>query len=207
MSRSQSPRTVGISHLPEVEILDFLRPLRGLRQRFPSSGERGIRDAALRRDDDRPITGRGALPRRSAGAAQSHPGGSPLPWTSSVIPGGYGTRREQENPVVLDWIARRGSAAPSRPASARAPSCSARPGSSMTSDRRPTGRPSTSYVSFNRRRRSWPTLASSTKVKSSPPPASQPASTWPSMSSVACMEMSRPRHRPPTWSTTGRRTS
>jgi transcriptional regulator GlxA family with amidase domain len=23
-----------------------------------------------------------------------------------VIPGGYGTRREQENPVVLDWIAR-----------------------------------------------------------------------------------------------------
>jgi transcriptional regulator GlxA family with amidase domain len=23
-----------------------------------------------------------------------------------VVPGGYGTRREQENPVILDWIAR-----------------------------------------------------------------------------------------------------
>jgi putative intracellular protease/amidase len=25
-----------------------------------------------------------------------------------VVPGGYGTRREQENPAILDWIARQG---------------------------------------------------------------------------------------------------
>src|ERR687897_717395 len=47
------------------------------------------------------VSRRGGLPVRPNPPLDDHP-----PLDLVVIPGGYGTRREQENPVILDWIAR-----------------------------------------------------------------------------------------------------
>jgi transcriptional regulator GlxA family with amidase domain len=105
MDSQQAPRTVGILIFPEVEILDFCGPF----EVFAS--------AALPGADGQPrtklfevmtiaqypevVSCRGGLLVQPNATLDSHP-----PLDLIVIPGGYGTVQQQENPVVLDWISR-----------------------------------------------------------------------------------------------------
>ena len=103
MSRSESPRSVGILIFPEVEILDFCGPFEVLasasRPAENGSSETRLFDVMTIAQSPDVVRCRGGLLVQPNHTLEDHP-----PLDIIVIPGGYGTRREQENPVILEWI-------------------------------------------------------------------------------------------------------
>jgi transcriptional regulator GlxA family with amidase domain len=105
MSRDESPRTVGILIFPEVEILDFCGPFEvfasASRRTENGASETHLFDVMTVAQSPDVVRCRGGLLVQPNHTFEDHP-----PLDIIVVPGGYGTQREQENPVVLDWIAR-----------------------------------------------------------------------------------------------------
>jgi transcriptional regulator GlxA family with amidase domain len=97
-------QTVGILIFDEVEVLDFCGPF----EVFASASIPGEAPRDERRlfrvltiaEHDRLVRCRGGLLVQPHHAFADHPRLDVL-----VVPGGYGTRRELTNPVLLDWIA------------------------------------------------------------------------------------------------------
>lgn len=93
-------RTVGILIFDEVEVLDFCGPFEvftvtGRREQLDLFRVHTVAEAA------RPIRARGGLsvnPETTLADAVSP--------DILVVPGGFGTRREMNNPAVTEWIAR-----------------------------------------------------------------------------------------------------
>lgn len=101
------PKTVGILLFPDVEILDFCGPFEvfasaALPPETAGGPERRLFTVITIAERPDLITCRGGLLVQPHATLAGHPSLDII-----VIPGGYGTRREQENPVVLDWIAAR----------------------------------------------------------------------------------------------------
>jgi transcriptional regulator GlxA family with amidase domain len=106
MMQPAQPRTVGILIFPDVEILDFCGPFEVFASAtLPAQTEDGreTRLFEVFTIAERPevVACRGGLLVQPNHTLDDHP-----PLDLVVIPGGYGTRRQQQNPVVLDWIAR-----------------------------------------------------------------------------------------------------
>ncbi|MBA2596067.1 MAG: DJ-1/PfpI family protein [Chloroflexia bacterium] len=106
MTSSTAPRTVGILIFPDVEILDFCGPFEVFASAtLPPQTEDGPEPQLFAvftvAERTEVVTCRGGLLVQPNHTLGSHP-----PLDLTVVPGGYGTRREQENPVVLDWIKR-----------------------------------------------------------------------------------------------------
>src|SRR5918997_1851494 len=106
MPQPAQPRTVGILIFPDVEILDFCGPFEVFASATLPAGTEGGSETRLFEVftvAERPeiIACRGGLLVQPNHTLDDHP-----PLDIVVVPGGYGTRREQENPVVLDWITR-----------------------------------------------------------------------------------------------------
>lgn len=103
MTRS---RTVGILIFPEVEVLDFCGPFEVLSTaRDAASGAR-LFDVSIVAETDALIRCRGGL------LVQPHHAFADAPsYDIIIVPGGYGTRREIDNPVVIDWIRGRSTSA------------------------------------------------------------------------------------------------
>jgi transcriptional regulator GlxA family with amidase domain len=98
-------RTVGILVFDDVEVLDFCGPF----EVFASATRPGDEDRDQRRlftaliiaEANRTIHCRGNLLVQPHYTIENHP-----PLDIILIPGGFGTRREYTNQVILDWIAR-----------------------------------------------------------------------------------------------------
>ena len=100
------PRTVGILIFPDVEILDFCGPFEvfasaALPEESPGGSETRLFEVITLAERPDIVACRGGLRVEPSHTLADHP-----PLDLVVIPGGYGTRREQENPAVLEWIAR-----------------------------------------------------------------------------------------------------
>ena len=100
------PRTVGILIFPEVEILDFCGPFEVFASAVRSSDVPGEPEARLFdvvtiAERAEIVDCRGGLLVQPNQTFAEH-----FPLDILVVPGGFGTRTQQENPVVLDWIAR-----------------------------------------------------------------------------------------------------
>ena len=100
------PRNVGILIFPDVEILDFCGPFEvfasaTLPAQTDSGPETRLFEVFTIAERPQVITCRGGLLVQPNYTLADHP-----PLDLVVVPGGYGTQREQENPVVLDWISR-----------------------------------------------------------------------------------------------------
>jgi transcriptional regulator GlxA family with amidase domain len=106
MTQRADCRNVGILIFPDVEILDFCGPFEvfasaALPADTEEGPERRLFEVFTIAEGPEIIACRGGLLVQPNHTLDTHP-----PLDVVVIPGGYGTRREQENPVVLDWIAR-----------------------------------------------------------------------------------------------------
>ena len=106
MIQPAQPRNVGILIFPDVEILDFCGPFEVFASAtLPAQTDGGpeTRLFEVFTIAERPevVACRGGLLVQPNHTLDDHP-----PLDLVVVPGGYGTQREQENPVVLDWIAR-----------------------------------------------------------------------------------------------------
>jgi transcriptional regulator GlxA family with amidase domain len=106
MSERARVQTVGILIFPDVEILDFCGPFEVFASATlpaESEGGEGVRLFEVFTIAERPevVHCRGGLLVQPNHTLDDHP-----PLDLVIIPGGYGTRREQENAVVLDWVAR-----------------------------------------------------------------------------------------------------
>ena len=104
MTQSAEPRNVGILIFPDVEILDFCGPFEvfasaALPAEVDGGPETRLFEVFTIAERPEIITCRGGLLVQPNHTLDSHPLLDVV-----VIPGGYGTRREQKNPVVLDWI-------------------------------------------------------------------------------------------------------
>lgn len=104
--REVTPRTVGILIFPEVEVLDFCGPFEVFASAALPPGTAG--GAETRLFETFVIAERAELVRCRGGLLvqphhtfEDHP-----PLDIVVVPGGYGTRKERENPAVLGWIGR-----------------------------------------------------------------------------------------------------
>jgi transcriptional regulator GlxA family with amidase domain len=100
------PRNVGILIFPDVEILDFCGPFEvfasaTLPAQTDDGPEMRLFEVFTIAERSELVACRGGLLVQPNHTLDEHP-----PLDLVVIPGGYGTRREQENPVILDWIAR-----------------------------------------------------------------------------------------------------
>jgi transcriptional regulator GlxA family with amidase domain len=100
------PRTVGILIFPEVEILDICGPFEVFASAaLPPEREGGeatrLFDVFTIAETPEIVRCRGGLLVQPNQTLIDH-----LPLDLLVVPGGFGTRQQQENPVVLDWIAR-----------------------------------------------------------------------------------------------------
>jgi transcriptional regulator GlxA family with amidase domain len=97
---------VGILLFEDVEVLDFCGPFEVFATAALPPAEQGGEETRLFRPlilAERPetIRCRGGLLVVPHHTLADHP-----PLDITLIPGGYGTRRERDNPVVLDWIRR-----------------------------------------------------------------------------------------------------
>jgi transcriptional regulator GlxA family with amidase domain len=106
MTEPARPRNVGILIFPDVEILDFCGPFEvfasaTLPAQTDGDPETHLFEVFTIAERPHVVTCRGGLLVQPNHMLDDHP-----PLDLVVIPGGYGTRREQENPVILDWIAR-----------------------------------------------------------------------------------------------------
>jgi transcriptional regulator GlxA family with amidase domain len=100
------PRNVGILIFQGIEILDFCGPFEvfasaTLPAQTDGGPETRLFEVFTVAERSELVACRGGLLVQPNHTLDNHP-----PLDLVVIPGGYGTRREQENPVVLDWIAR-----------------------------------------------------------------------------------------------------
>jgi transcriptional regulator GlxA family with amidase domain len=100
-----APRNVGILIFPDVEILDFCGPFEvfasaTLPAQTDGGPEMRLFEVFTIAERSELVACRGGLLVQPNHTLDEHP-----PLDLVVIPGGYGTRREQENPVILDWIA------------------------------------------------------------------------------------------------------
>jgi transcriptional regulator GlxA family with amidase domain len=106
MLEAMRPRTVGILIFPEVEILDFCGPFEVFASATRPSGIAGepdirLFDVVTIAERAEIVACRGGLLVQPNQTFAEH-----FPLDILVVPGGFGTRAQQENPVVLDWIAR-----------------------------------------------------------------------------------------------------
>lgn len=104
MVEGAAPRTVGILIFPDVEILDFCGPFEVFSSAtLPGADGGNTRLFTAMTIAERPdiVTCRGGLLVQPNATFADHP-----PLDITVVPGGYGTEREQENPIVLEWIRR-----------------------------------------------------------------------------------------------------
>jgi transcriptional regulator GlxA family with amidase domain len=106
MMQPVQPRNVGILIFPDVEILDFCGPFEVFASAtLPAQTDGGLETRLFEvfTIAERPdvVACRGGLLVQPNHTLDNHP-----PLDLVVVPGGYGTRREQENRVILDWIAR-----------------------------------------------------------------------------------------------------
>jgi transcriptional regulator GlxA family with amidase domain len=101
---SATPMTVGILIFDEVEVLDFCGPFEVFASVRGPEREGTERDRLFRvvtiAEKGEIVSCRGGLLVKPHHTIADHP-----PLDVVVIPGGYGTRKERENPVILDWIA------------------------------------------------------------------------------------------------------
>ena len=100
------PRNVGILIFADVEILDFCGPFEvfasaTLPAQTDGGPETRLFEVFTIAERSELVACRGGLLVQPNHTLDDHPSLDLM-----VIPGGYGTRREQENPVILDWIAR-----------------------------------------------------------------------------------------------------
>jgi transcriptional regulator GlxA family with amidase domain len=103
-TRTPGQMTIGILIFDEVEVLDFCGPF----EVFASATAAGESPRDERRlfrvltiaEENRIVRARGGLLIQPHHTISDHP-----PLDILVVPGGFGTRRELSNPVVLDWIA------------------------------------------------------------------------------------------------------
>ena len=100
------PRTVGILIFPEVEILDFCGPFEvfasaALPSETAGGQETRLFDVFTIAERPEVVRCRGGLLVQPNHTLAGHP-----PLDLVVVPGGYGTRAQRENPVVIEWIAR-----------------------------------------------------------------------------------------------------
>lgn len=105
-SKGIEPRIVGILIFPEVEVLDFCGPFEvfssaSLPPETEGGTEARLFTAVTIAEHAEVVRCRGGLLVQPNHTLRDHP-----PLDIVVIPGGYGTDQQQENPVVLDWIAR-----------------------------------------------------------------------------------------------------
>ena len=101
-----SPRTVGILVFEDVEVLDFCGPFEvfasaALPPEEAGGEERPLYDVRVVAENPGIVRCRGGLLVQPHHTLADHP-----PLDLVVLPGGFGTRRERGNPVVLDWIGR-----------------------------------------------------------------------------------------------------
>ena len=103
MKEANARYTVGILVFDEVEVLDFCGPF----EVFSVARPVGVVDDAQKlfnvsiiAEQQRVISCRGGLLVTPHATIDQHP-----PLDILVVPGGRGTRRERENPRLLDWIA------------------------------------------------------------------------------------------------------
>ena len=106
MTHAAKPRNVGILIFADVEILDFCGPFEVFASAtLPAETDGGpetrLFDVFTVAERPEIVACRGGLLVQPNHTLDNHP-----PLDVVVIPGGYGTQREQENPTVLDWIAR-----------------------------------------------------------------------------------------------------
>jgi transcriptional regulator GlxA family with amidase domain len=106
MPQSAQPRNVGILIFPDVEILDFCGPFEvfasaTLPAQTDGGAETRLFEVFTVAERSELVACRGGLLVQPNHTIDDHP-----PLDLVVVPGGYGTQREQENPVILDWIAR-----------------------------------------------------------------------------------------------------
>ncbi len=106
MNAGAAPRTVGILIFPEVEILDFCGPFEvfasaALPPETAGGQEKRLFEVYTIGERPEVVRCRGGLLVQPNHTLADHP-----PLDLIVVPGGYGTRAQRENPVVLDWIAR-----------------------------------------------------------------------------------------------------
>src|SRR5215207_7299444 len=106
MTQPAEPRNVGILIFPDVEILDFCGPFEvfasaALPPETDGGPETRLFEVFTVAELPDIVACRGGLLVQPNHTLDNHPSLDVV-----VIPGGYGTRREQENPVVLDWITR-----------------------------------------------------------------------------------------------------
>lgn len=92
-------RSVGILIFPEVEVLDFCGPFEVFASaRAAGEGDR-LFDVTVVSETEEIVSCRGGL------LVKPHEGfASGTKFDLIVVPGGYGTRTEKDNPSVLDWI-------------------------------------------------------------------------------------------------------
>jgi transcriptional regulator GlxA family with amidase domain len=98
-----SPRTVGILIFNEVEVLDFCGPFEVfsiVRSTKETTGDQPLFTALIIAERAGVVRCRGGLLVQPHHTIVDHP-----PLDILVIPGGQGTRREQTNQSLLDWIA------------------------------------------------------------------------------------------------------
>lgn len=100
-----SSQNVGILIFDEVEVLDFCGPFEVFASATTLEDEnheqRRLYQALTIAEESRTITCRGGLLVQPHHTIADHP-----PLDILVVPGGFGTRRELNNPHLLDWIAR-----------------------------------------------------------------------------------------------------
>jgi transcriptional regulator GlxA family with amidase domain len=103
--RDYKRRSVGILIFNDVEVLDFCGPFEVFASvRRPGDEDRDARrlfDVHIIAENERTVSCRGGLQVIPHFTIAIHP-----PLDIILIPGGAGTRKERENQVVLDWIAR-----------------------------------------------------------------------------------------------------
>src|SRR3954468_17958096 len=91
-------RTVGILIFDEVEVLDFCGPFEVFSSAYDEAVERCYRVQIIAASE-RLIECRGGLFVQPHASIVDQPKIDLL-----LVPGGYGTRREVDNPTVIDWI-------------------------------------------------------------------------------------------------------
>jgi transcriptional regulator GlxA family with amidase domain len=106
MIQPAQPRNVGILIFPDVEVLDFCGPFEvfastSLPPQTDGDPETRLFEVFTIAERAELVACRGGLLVQPNHTLDDHP-----PLDLVVSPGGYGTLREQENPVILDWITR-----------------------------------------------------------------------------------------------------
>jgi len=93
-----NPQSVGILIFDEVEVLDFCGPFEVFSSASAEDRTR-LYTATIIAEKSDIVSCRGGLLVQPNHTIEDHP-----PLDIIVIPGGYGTRREIDNPRIIDWI-------------------------------------------------------------------------------------------------------